>query len=524
MKGAADIGGDGCFESEANTGSRVERPVFVLFVVAILASLFFLVHPWYDRTNDGSTYLITARSIASGEGYTYLGSLFRVRPPGFSVLLVPFVGRAGGPNFAALNWMVSLFGAAGVVLLYLHQRVYVGWVLALLTSIAVWVNPGYQRLCNQVMSDVPGLALLLACLLVARWTSRNPSWRRELVLGLAIGASAYVRSITILLVPAILASRIACRLHRGERTPGWPAFALRRLGIVAVAAWLTLLPWSIIKRLDAPPPPVDQTLNYSLATAMWHEDPGDPGSPRVGVKDIVARVPAHLRDLLLVTGSRMQYRIPGSFAPNGRTRYGWSVLAVLTIVCLLIVLVRRKAPAEWFAAGVLLVVAVYFVFTDRLALPVFVLALAATVEVCRDLVRRFAGTRAATIVPAALLLLLIAVDFKPHQDWGRIEARHREFTALAGAVERVLTPDARLAAGQGFHYDVYLGRPVYNLLHAVRRAGRADAVEGVIDKYEINTVVLSSLVPPDRRLVGYFTDRYGAGTPAGSALVWRVRP
>lgn len=522
MNGTGDIDGDGPFESQTTHWSSVERWVFALFVVAVLASLFFLVHPWYDRTNDGSTYLITARSIASGEGYTYLGTLFRVRPPGFSALLALFIGA--GTNFAVLNWMVSLFGAAGVMLLYLHQRAYLGWVLALMTSIAVWLNPGYQRLCNQVMSDVPGLALLLACLLVERWASRNPSWRREIVLGLAIGASAYVRAITILLVPAILASRIVCRLARGERKPCWPGFALRRLGIVFVAAWIVLLPWNITKRLDAPTPPADQTLNYSLSTAMWHEDPGDPGSPRVSAGELFKRVAPRLRDVSYVAGSRLQHRIPGSLPPVGVAAAGRVVVALLMAACLLTVLVRRRTPAEWFAAGVLCVVAFYFIFTERLILPVFVLALAATVEVCRDLVRRFAGVHAATIIPAVALLLLIAVDFKPRHDWEGIEARHREFTELAPAVERVLAPDARLAAGQGFHYGVYLERPVYNLMHAVRRAGRVDAVEGIIDKYEINTVVLSPLVPPDRMFAEYFTDRYGAGTPAGPALVWRVRP
>jgi hypothetical protein len=524
MKGGEEIDGGALFESKTTRWSGVESLVFAVFVIGIVASLFFLVHPWYDRTNDGSTYLITARSIASGEGYTYLDALFRVRPPGFSALLALFVGGEGGTSFAALNWMVSLFGVAGVVLLYLYQRAYVGWVLALMTSAAVWLNPGYQRLCNQVMSDVPGIALLLACLLVERWASRNPSWRREIVLGLAIGVGAYLRAITILLVPAILASRIVLRLNRREGKPCWPGFVLRRLGIVAVTAWLVMLPWNVTKRLDAPPPPADQTLNYSLATAMWHEDPGDPGSRRVSIGEIRGRAPLRLRDLLLVTGSRMQHRIPGSFPPDAQTMYGWSVVALPMIACLLIVLVRRKGPAEWFAAGVLLVVAVYFIFTDRLALPIFVLALAATVEVFRDLIRRFSGVRAATIVPAAALLLLIAVDLKPRHDWDEIETRHREFTALVPAVERVLAPDARLAAAQGFHYGVYLERPVYSLMHAVRRAGRADAVEGIIDKYEINTVVLSSLVPPDRMLVAYFTERYGAGTRAGPALVWRVRP
>jgi len=257
MKGAGDIDGGALFESETTRWSGVETLVFMLFVIGIVASLFFLVHPWYDRTNDGSTYLITARSIAGGEGYTYLDTLFRVRPPGFSALLALVVGGEEGTSFAALNWMVSLFGVAGVVLLHLYQRAYVGWLLALMTSLAVWLNPGYQRLCNQVMSDVPGLALLLACLLVERWASRNPSWQREIVLGLSIGAGAYVRAITILLVPAILVARIVCRLIRRERKPCWPGFALRRLGVVAVTAWLVMLPWNVTKRLDAPPPPAE---------------------------------------------------------------------------------------------------------------------------------------------------------------------------------------------------------------------------------------------------------------------------
>ena len=88
----------------------------------------------------------------------------------------------------------------------------------------------------------------------------------------------------------------------------------------------------------------------------------------------------------------------------------------------------------------------------------------------------------------------------------------------------VESADAVLAAGQGFHYGVYLDRPVVSLVHAVRRAHRRDAAEQIIDRYGVNTVVLSPLVEPDRRLAPYFIRRYGPGEPAGEARVWRVRP
>jgi len=503
-------------------GRSVPLIALVLFVGVVLGSLFFLVHPWYDRTNDGSTYLITARSIAGGTGYTYLEFPFHIRPPGFSTLIAPLVG-VEGKHFGGLNLLVSLFGAAGVILLHFHLRARLGWELSLLTATAVWFNPGYQRLCNQVMSDVPGLTLLLGCLLLERWASRRPCWRREVVLGLAIGLAAYLRSITILLIPALILARLSSPDENDKSRASDARHRLGRIAIVAACAWLVLLPWSMSKILDPSPAPADQTLNYSLSTAMWHMDPGDPASPRYSVAEVMARVPPRLMDIAQVLGSRLQHRIPGSPQPGSAVRWGRGLVALLLVGCLLIQLVRRRTPAEWFALGVLFVISIYFIFTDRLALPVYVFALAATVEVLRDLSRRV-GARAALIVPALVLLLLIVVDFKPRHGWDEIEARHRAFGDLAQSVDAVLQPQARLGAGQGFHYGVYLERPVYSLTHAARRAGRLEAAERIIDRYELNTIVLSTLVPADRPFVPYFTRRYGPGEPAGPALVWRVRP
>ena len=68
-------------------------------------------------TVDGSIFIVTARSLAAGEGYRYLGEPFQVRPPGFPLLIVPFVsGLSDG--FFAINFFVACFGAAGVLLLF----------------------------------------------------------------------------------------------------------------------------------------------------------------------------------------------------------------------------------------------------------------------------------------------------------------------------------------------------------------------------------------------------------------------
>jgi arylsulfatase len=487
----------------------------------VLGTLPFLAHPWYDPTNDGSIYLAVARSVAAGDGPAYLDVPFVIRPPGFPLLIAPFAGPAE-IDFASINRLVAAFGAAAVLLLFVFLRERVGWLPSLAASLAVWLNPGFRRLSNQVMSDVPGLALLLACLLIDRWASRRPAWWREVLLALAIGASAYVRSPLILLVPAIVASRAWSHfvLPRGSRAR--PAALAARVGTLAAVACLAVLPWSLHARANAPQPPVDQTRNHSLATAMWHTDPGDPGSPRYGPGEILLRAARNAPQISDVLGSRMQIRVPGDPPPSGARRASLAAFALLFTGALAVVAARRREPAEIFALAALGVAALYFVFTDRLVLPVWLLGFAAAVELVRDAARRFAGGRAAAAA-AALITVLAAVDFAPRPGWRAVEERHARMVETAAAVEAALAADARLASAQGFHFAAYLGRPVYNLIHASRRAGRVDAAELVIDKYGLNTVVLSPASAQDRPFVEYFERAYGPGQAAGEALVWRVR-
>jgi hypothetical protein len=158
---------------EGECSTRTQWALLAAFAVCLFASLFYFVHPWYDLTVDGSIFIVTARSLAAGEGYTYLGAPFLVRPPGFPLLIAPFVAN-GGTSFFALNFFMGLIGAAGVMLLFALERPRLGFSLALLTALAVWLNPGYQRLTTQVMSDVPGATLLLLCLVVERWAGVPP--------------------------------------------------------------------------------------------------------------------------------------------------------------------------------------------------------------------------------------------------------------------------------------------------------------------------------------------------------------
>jgi hypothetical protein len=499
-------------ECERVAWSKPEKLALTLSIAGMLLLLGLLVHPWYDPKNDSSMYIAAARAIAAGDGYSYLDVPFHLRPPGFSLLIAPIVGILG-TNFLALNLYVSLWGVAGVVLLFFHQRTRLGWPLALLVMLAVWLNPAYQRFCTQVMSDVPGTTLLLACLLLERWAARVPSWKRDLVLGASIGLAAYVRAINVLLVPAILVARILERCAKRERAASWTSFA-GRLAIVVAGAWIVMVPWSVRNHFVAAPPPADQTLLYSYSTAMFHEDKGDPGSRRLAATEILQRVPQRGAEIAASLSSRMQ-------SEDGVPHRG---LALPIVACWLYVLIKRRASADVFVAGALCVMLPYFAFQDRLLVPVYMLVFSGVVEASRDLFRQAFGARAAVAIVAVALVLLIAADFKPRQGWNGIEHWHRSYEESCSVIETTVPPDVRLGSATGWHFNACLGRPVYGLKHVFFRTGLHAAVEQVIDRYRIDIVVLSDRELVDRALLSYFKTRYEGIERIGALSFIEVRP
>jgi len=493
-----------------------EKAALGLLVLLVVSSLFFLVHPWFNTVYyDAAMYVSTARSIAEGQGYTYFEP-FHLRPPGFSVIISPVLTIAG-TNFRAINGLVSLMGAAGVVLFFLFYRRRLGWLLAVLLALIIWFNPGYQKFCNCVLSDVPGVMLLIACLLFERRSRGSTSWKPQLLLGLLIGVATLVRTINGLLLPAMLASLLAHSIL--DRDPG--SIRLkdggRRLLFIMLGVGMLLGPWMLRNHLVVPPPPAELTQNYTYATAMLHRDGGDPESPLYTVGEILHRFPKRIRFIAAVAGSRMK-----NTDLNDKR---WA-MAFLLLAGSLYVLVRRHEPAEFFIFGGLLVLSFYFVLLDRLVLPFFILALAALVEAVRDILGRLPGGRFAAVPLALVMALLFMNDFQPRHDWDRVEEDFRTLENQCAAVETCLEPDARLGTGHNWMYSVLLERPVASLFFRMHRQGDdVLAVEGVIDKYDLNTIVLSPARGIDRKLIPYFQEHYPATMRmAGQLHVFRVRP
>jgi hypothetical protein len=156
-------------------------------------------------------------------------------------------------------------------------------------------------------------------------------------------------------------------------------------------------------------------------------------------------------------------------------------------------------------------------------LPVYVFAFVGSVDSLRALLRRRTNERTATTAIGVCLLLLIVADFAPRVGWEQIQSEHDWYAAAMSKVRDTLPPGARVASMRGTHHSVHLGRPVFNLRFGITRARSVEAVEAVIDRYRIDTVMLSPAIPMDREPIAYFRRRYGKPESVGEMLIWRVQ-
>ncbi len=514
---ATDAGPGAGGAGPARDGARWIGPALAL---ACLASLPFLVHPWYDATYDGSMYVSLARSLLAGEGYTYLGEPFQVRPPGFPVLLVPVLA-VFGTSFVAWNAYVALWGVAAVLLFFAFERPRLGAGLAGAAALALWLSPPWQTLCNQTLSEMPATALLFATLLLDRRWGRTGSAGRHLVLGLAIGLAAYVRTVNVLVAPAAIAARLLRPRQPGgpgaaERL-GWRGVLLRQVLPLAAGVVLALAPWSVRNATTDFPVPPDQYPLHSYSAAMWHVDKGDPGSPRISLEQFGERVALRAPQCVAALGSGLRRAELG--APE-------AVVAALLLLATAFYGLRERGTAELFALGTFALLCVYFGFAERLLLPVYVVAAPCLLRALGAGLERLA--RGAPMRPAlATGLLLVALwDARPREGWDRIRARHETYARRAAEVTALVPPGARLATSIGHHYSVHLGRPVRSFRVSGRRDPDSSTIAAVdaIQRHGVERVFLFEDVVTDATLIQDLGKWYGVEAREGGTLVIDVTP
>lgn len=446
----------------------------MVLVLGAAAGLPWTTHDVFVLDIDAALYLRSSLSLLRGDGYTYLGEPFELRPPGFPLLLAPVLGVVG-TDFRAIHVYVSLWGIAAVALLFVFLRERLGDFPSFALAAALWVNPLVQDLCNRPMSDVPGLTLLLLALLAERRARRSGHRRDDVITGVAIAAATYVRSLSVLLLPALVLSRFVPP-HRTRE--GWRGTAL-----LVGTCLILLAPWSVRNGMHEQEAPSDQTWLYSQWVAMSHTDRGDPASPVISRDELLHRPPRRFRWIASEVGNRL--RASQSTTPH-------LALGILGGILLVVVAIRRRRTSEIFAIGSSAVLLVWHAQPERLLIPLFAFVGAAVLESALPVVARVTGRPASRAVLAVAVLGIGLLDARHHVDWTKREVEHRERREAAQALSSWLEDGDVLAETiRPWSDAVYLDRPIFNVRPALRRGGSAAAAD-VIEKHGINVLIIRS--------------------------------
>ena len=206
--------------------SSVYRPVYDA------PSVDYTVPPGID---DVTYYLLTARSIAQGEGYAepFFGTPSARYPPGWPYVLSSFYFFFGPNPLPAVVFNAVVGAATSVLTYFLGLRLF-GRKIGFGAGIIIALFPAHILFSSLLLTEVFFTFVLTSILLLS--CSGMGGWR-ALALGLMMGGATLVRGEAVLLPIVLLAVLRA-------RGASWRSIA-RQATLVGVGMAVLLVPWAV---------------------------------------------------------------------------------------------------------------------------------------------------------------------------------------------------------------------------------------------------------------------------------------
>lgn len=233
---------------------RYGIPLAILLATLLMGAWTF--DPKLSLSGDNTEFISLARSLAQGEGLSYINSpdpqSATKYPFAFPLMLAPLVWLSPD-SWMPMKWLVLILFALAMPVFYWLTRERLG-VLPALCAVALCLTTGKSYLttapgeyifgplllhyAHQVMSEIPYLTFsLLGLLLIERGAQRAGLTRNYYLLGgfACTMWAYYIRSVGLVLVAAMLAYLLLRRDYRRTLVLGAAAFAL-------------YLPWTLRNR------------------------------------------------------------------------------------------------------------------------------------------------------------------------------------------------------------------------------------------------------------------------------------
>lgn len=247
--------------------------VLILLTIIIIGSLLLFKAAWNASyvgfLLDDANYIILAKALLTKHAYISLPTPntppSRLFPPGFPILLMPFVAMVG-EQYDQLKWFNIAIAAINIVLFYKLfskrlPRLFIWFFLILLP-----LNSLYVYYSVTVMSDLFFLFLgLLFFLTIANYESKgSQQWISAFTIGIIIMASITIRVIGSLLLIPIICFAIKHRDLKIFIAGTLPSVAL--FSIANIYRWFELYPPSLIAPSSLNTSVVLENINYYFNT------------------------------------------------------------------------------------------------------------------------------------------------------------------------------------------------------------------------------------------------------------------
>ena len=337
---------------DASSRQWNDRVVFPVLIAVLLVLYGLLQNPYWVPAGDSELYVSAARSIAQGEGYTFLGQPVAISPPGWSAMMAavmkttPYVWPL--KLLAAGCMMVSLLMAYWVARRFVSPAK-AGFVV-LLTAILSHVYQATFWLISEGAFCLATTASILLAMQISEGGRRG--WRIALLL-LCCAAAVTIRWAGVLGVILVVASLLD-RQWRPRLTLPWIAAAL--VIIVTVGSFKG---W----REGLRPTPEQAVAAADRITGTEEESaiPAVEPGPVVGTSDQSAKTyqifpPGSYADRFLNWGRWFSYLYWQPFRAAGAkawilalaTLTGWALILVLGV---LVLAATRQKRWIWLATG-----------------------------------------------------------------------------------------------------------------------------------------------------------------------------
>lgn len=405
----------------------------VISLVVVTAIYFLRLDRVVGMMIDDAWYVLLAKALATGQGYTLINSptqgILPLYPPGFPLLLSLFYRIS--PDFPGNLWLLKSVSMMAMIFVGILTYRYFLRVRQLPASVALGIAVA-TTLCpalvflasSTVMSDCVFMLFFMLTVVVtekckeARQTSR--AWIYALLSAAMASYTFLVRSIAIALIAAVFFYFLKERL-------------IRSAIIFSIAAALFSGPWMIYTRIHTPTPEqqLEQGGNMVLPYGIqfWQRLAGDPASGEISASGLPRRVFDNTTGILgrdvsrilltvIFEALRNPYQEAEKLAKEGFVKYGdtiwFSFLLAVFMIIGFISAARERLTFTEIAIPMMIGIIVLWPFeTFRYVLPMaqffvfyFLIGLRSTQSFIRQRITKGRSQVGWGLVHAALIVMI----------------------------------------------------------------------------------------------------------------------